>query len=179
MDADQSDEKQSQPQTHLLANLRELMAAWFAARDQGGETADVEQRIAAEAAAQGLSLGFKSMALADVPDDGFPLVLLEKGGASRLVLARLNLQTYLCHGQGARYEVSAAALAQVETGTVFLHAPCGHSTRPIRAPNQKQRMAISKTKRFLRRATSPQGFFVTHHHRKSHLAFGAHPRCVI
>ena len=119
MDADQSDEKRSQPQTHLLANLRELMAAWFAARDQGGETGDVEQRIAAEAAAQGLSLGFKSMALVDVPDDGFPLVLLEKGGASRLVLARLNLQTYLCLGQGARYEVSAATLAQVESGTVF------------------------------------------------------------
>lgn len=137
MDADQSDEKRSQPQTHLLANLRELMAAWFAARDQGGETADVEQRIAAEAAAQGLSLGFKSMALVDVPDDGFPLVLLEKGGASRLVLARLNLQTYLCLGQGARYEVSAATLAQVESGTVFF-------ARALRPQNKADQSAASK-----------------------------------
>ena len=104
---------------HLLANLRELMAAWFQQRDSGQETADIEKKLADAAAREGLSLGFKAMRLADVPDDGFPVVLLEKGGASRLVLSRLDSETYLCHGSGARFHAKADALAAVESGTIF------------------------------------------------------------
>lgn len=115
----------TQPPGHLLANLRELMTAWFAERDKGGETSDVEKRMAEAAARQGLSLGFRKTALADVPDNGFPVVLLEKGGASRLILARVDRDTYLCHGQGARYEISAADLAQLESGTVFFARATG------------------------------------------------------
>lgn len=119
MDADPNATRGPHASGHLLANLRELMGAWFAQRERGDETTDVEKKIAEAAARQGLSLGFRKMALADVPDDGFPIVVLERGGTSRLILARAANGNYLCHGQGTRYEVSAAALAQVESGTVF------------------------------------------------------------
>ena len=104
---------------HLLANLRELMGAWFAQRDQGQETTGVEREISDAAARHGLSLGFKKMALADVPDQNFPVVLLERGGTSRLILARMNRETYACHGQGQRYQIAAAELEKVESGTIF------------------------------------------------------------
>jgi ATP-binding cassette subfamily C protein LapB len=130
MDADSKASRETASSGHLLANLRELMAAWFEERERGGETSAVEQKLAAAAARQGLALGFRKMALADVPDDGFPVVLLERGGTSRLILARTADRAYLCHGQGARYTVSEEALRQVESGTIFFaraeaHADCG------------------------------------------------------
>ena len=119
MDADSQTARGTASSGHLLANLRELMAAWFQERDRGGETSDVEKKLAEAAARQGLALGFRKMALADVADDAFPVVLLERGGSSRLILSRTPERTYLCHGQGARYTVSESALQRVETGTIF------------------------------------------------------------
>ena len=119
MDAHEETPRSPQPSHHLLANLRELMAAWFQQRDNGLETSDVEKQLADAAARQGLSLGFKKMRVAEVPDHAFPVVLLEKAGASRLVLSRIDAETYLCHGQGVRFRATAAELAEAETGTVF------------------------------------------------------------
>lgn len=119
MDNTETPARDPQTSHHLLANLRELMAAWFQQRDSGQETSDVEKQLADAAARQGLSLGFKKMRVAEVPESGFPVVLLEKGGASRLVLSRVDADSYLCHGRGTRFRASAAELAAVESGTVF------------------------------------------------------------
>ncbi len=121
-----------QPSNHLLANLRELMAAWFQQRESGQETSDVEKQLADAAARQGLSLGFKKMRVAEVPDSGFPIVLLEKGGASRLVLSRVDAETYLCHGQGTRFRASAAELAAIESGTVFFARAIAPQAEPVK-----------------------------------------------
>lgn len=134
MDAENTAAPPPQPTGHLLANLRELMAAWFTERDKGGETANVEKEITEAAARQGLSLGFRKTALADIPADGFPVVLLEKGGASRLVLARVDAGTYLCHGQGARYKIAAADLAQLESGTVFFARTAAKDEKKVDEP---------------------------------------------
>ena len=58
MDNTETPARDPQTSHHLLANLRELMAAWFQQRDSGQETSDVEKQLADAAARQGLSLGF-------------------------------------------------------------------------------------------------------------------------
>jgi ATP-binding cassette subfamily C protein LapB len=129
MDADSKASHETGSSGHLLANLRELMAAWFQERERGGETSEVEKKLAEAAARQGLALGFRKMALVDVPDDGFPVVLLERSGTSRLILARTADRAYVCHGQGARYTLSEDALQQVESGTIFFARAEAHATR--------------------------------------------------
>lgn len=145
MDADSQTSRETASSGHLLANLRELMAAWFQERDRGGETSDVERKLAEAAARQGLALGFRKMALADVADDAFPVVLLERGGSSRLILARTPERTYLCHGQGARYTVSEAVLQQVETGTIFFaRAEANRNTQPTESADAVSERAANK-----------------------------------
>lgn len=145
MDADSQTARGTASSGHLLANLRELMAAWFQERDRGGETSDVEKKLAEAAARQGLALGFRKMALADVADDAFPVVLLERGGSSRLILARMPERTYLCHGQGARYTVSESALQRVETGTIFFaRAEAKRSPQPTQNADDVSERAVQK-----------------------------------
>jgi len=129
MDADSKASREAASSGHLLANLRELMAAWFQERERGGETSEVEKKLAEAAAREGLALGFRKMVLADVPDNGFPVVLLERGGTSRLILARTADRAYVCHGQGTRYTVSEEALRQVESGTIFFARAEAHADR--------------------------------------------------
>jgi ATP-binding cassette subfamily C protein LapB len=152
------------PPHHLLANLRELMGAWFAQRENGEATSQVEREITDAAARHGLSLGFRKIKLADVPDSAFPLVLLEQGGASRLILGRVDGKTYLCHGQGARYEVSADVLEKVESGTVFFarvadsladDMPSDTKAERIEEPNAVAPDVIPAAKAHFRLLSSP------------------------
>ena len=147
MDAHEETPRSPQPSHHLLANLRELMAAWFQQRDNGLETSDVEKQLADAAARQGLSLGFKKMRVAEVPDHAFPVVLLEKAGASRLVLSRIDAETYLCHGQGVRFRATAAELAEAETGTVFLRVQYHRKRSQQRLPLMGQRWMSPRCRR--------------------------------
>jgi ATP-binding cassette subfamily C protein LapB len=114
---------------NLVGDIGAIARSWFgSSKGQPDDAPPVAgpvptpEALAAAAEERGLRVRYASRSLGSLTDSDFPCVILEKGGASRLIVRR-DGEELECSTNGVRYRMKEVELAAAHSGTVFFVTP--------------------------------------------------------